>query len=222
MDGHPGAELRAILDRLPREPGVYLLKGHAGEILYVGKASNLHARVRSYFGRAASDGRAFVPLLEQLVGDIETIITRNEKEALLLENTLIKQHTPRFNVMLRDDKSYLVLRLDPRTAYPRLEISRRLCDDGARYFGPYHAASACRETLRVVNRHFLLRSCTDRAMATRTLRPSSDRISQKILATLSTTSVTSVGTIACRASSASSRDAFDTSVISRLSRFSSF
>jgi len=156
--------LRELLDRLPREPGVYLLKGHAGEILYVGKAKSLHARVRSYFSRAPADSRAFVPLLEQIVGDIETIVTRNEKEALLLENNLIKQHKPRFNVMLRDDKSYLVLRLDPAADYPRLEVTRRIRDDGARYFGPYHSATACRQTLRLVNRHFQLRTCSDRTM----------------------------------------------------------
>ncbi|MCC6746744.1 MAG: excinuclease ABC subunit UvrC [Deltaproteobacteria bacterium] len=160
-------ERRAILERLPREPGVYLLKDRQGVILYVGKAKNLHSRVRSYFTRSG-DSRAFVALLDRLLGDVETIVTRNEKEALLLENNLIKRHRPRFNVMLRDDKSYLVLRIDPRARFPRLEVTRRMASDGARYFGPFHSASACRETLRVVNRYFRLRTCTDRVMESRT------------------------------------------------------
>jgi excinuclease ABC subunit C len=162
-------ELRDSLERLPREPGVYLFRDRAGAVLYVGKAKSLHARVRSYFARAQGDERAFVPLLERLLGAIETIVTASEKEALLLENTLIKQHRPRFNVMLRDDKSFLVLRLDPRASFPRLEVTRasKVQEDGARYFGPYHSASDCRQTLRVVNRHFQLRTCSDRALASR-------------------------------------------------------
>jgi excinuclease ABC subunit C len=154
------------LEQLPREPGVYLLKDAQGVVLYVGKAKSLFSRVRSYFTRSG-DNRAFVPLLEGRVDEVETIVTSNEKEALLLENTLIKQHRPRFNVMLRDDKSYLVLRLDPRAAYPRLEVTRRIRDDGARYFGPYHSASDCRQTLRLVNRHFQLRTCSDRTLTAR-------------------------------------------------------
>jgi excinuclease ABC subunit C len=164
---HLTSELREILDRLPRGPGVYLLKNREGTIIYVGKAKSLFSRVRSYFSRASRDTRAFVPLLERVVGDVETIVTRNEKEALLLENTLIKRHKPRFNVMLRDDKSYLVLRLDPTAPYPRLEVTRRIHDDGARYFGPYHSATACRQTLRLVNRHFQLRTCSDRTLSSR-------------------------------------------------------
>lgn len=135
-------------------------------MIYVGKAKSLYTRVRSYFKRSG-DTRAFVALLSRLLGDVETVVTTNEKEALLLENNLIKQHKPRFNVLLRDDKNFLVLRLDLRQAYPRLEVTRRIKDDGARYFGPYHSASACRETLRLVNRYFKLRTCTDRTMETR-------------------------------------------------------
>ncbi len=160
------AELRRVLDRLPREPGVYLMRDHEGQVIYVGKAINLHSRVRSYFTKSGDD-RAFVPLLAQQVGDIETMVTRNEKEALLLENTLIKKHKPRHNVMLRDDKNYLVLRLDPTARFPRLEVIRRMKDDGARYFGPYHSATSCRQTLRLVNRHFQLRTCRDRTLESR-------------------------------------------------------
>jgi excinuclease ABC subunit C len=159
--------LTEILDRLPTHPGVYLMKDRRGKIIYVGKAANLRNRVRQYFQPASGDTRDFVPLLEGIVGDIETVVTGNEKEALLLENNLIKRHQPRFNVKLTDDKKYLVLRLDPRTAWPRLEVVRTMADDGARYFGPYHSATSCREALRVVNRHFQLRICTDHTLETR-------------------------------------------------------
>ena len=164
---HIDPRLGELLERLPREPGVYLLKNRADEIIYVGKAKNLFLRVRSYFTRSG-DTRAFVALLSRILGDVETIVTNNEKEALLLENNLIKKHRPRFNVMLRDDKNYLVLRLDSKKRYPRLEVKRQIGSDGARHFGPYHSASSCRQTLRVVNRYFQLRTCTDRTMASRT------------------------------------------------------
>ncbi len=168
--------LSEILERIPSEPGVYLMKDKRGKIVYIGKAQSLRQRVRGYFTRSG-DTRAFVALLGRLLGDIETLVTNNEKEALLLENNLIKQHQPRFNVKLVDDKNYLVLRLDssdqPHTtawgeaAYPRLEVVRRMGSDGARYFGPYHSATSCRQTLQVVNRHFKLRTCTDQVLAHR-------------------------------------------------------
>ena len=158
--------LQELIERIPKEPGVYLMKDKKGRIIYVGKAANLRQRVRSYFNRSG-DSRAFVRLLNRLLGDIETVVVSNEKEALLLENTLIKQHKPRFNVKLVDDKSYLVLRLDPRARYPRLEVGRRMRGDGARYFGPYHSATGCRQTLKVVNRHFKLRTCTDQVLNSR-------------------------------------------------------
>src|SRR5205085_1360799 len=139
-------ELRGILDRIPAGPGVYLMKDRKGRIIYIGKASNPRNRVRSYFNRSG-DARAFVALLGRLLGDVETVVTNNEKEALLLENNLIKKHQPRYNVKLVDDKNYLVLRLDPQARYPRLEVTRRIGTDGARYFGPYHSATSCRQTL---------------------------------------------------------------------------
>jgi excinuclease ABC subunit C len=159
--------LAEILDRLPTSPGVYLMKDKRNKIIYVGKAASLRTRVRQYFQPASGDTRAFVPLLEGIVADIETVVTSNEKEALLLENNLIKQHQPRFNVKLTDDKNYLVLRLDPRGDWPRLEVVRKIADDGAYYYGPYHSATACREALRVVNRHFQLRICTDHTLQSR-------------------------------------------------------
>jgi excinuclease ABC subunit C len=159
--------LAEILDGLPAAPGVYIMKDHRGKPVYIGKAAVLRNRVRQYFQPASGDSRDFVPLLEGIVTDIETVITSNEKEALLLENTLIKKHQPRFNVNLKDDKNYLVLRLDPAAEWPRLEVMRKLGDDGAYYFGPYHSATSCREALRVVNRHFQLRTCTDHVLHNR-------------------------------------------------------
>jgi excinuclease ABC subunit C len=161
------AALTLKLETLPPAPGVYLMKDRAGRIIYVGKAVNLRSRVRSYFSRASSDTRAFVALLDRLLGDLETIVVGSEKEALLLENELIKQHRPRFNVRLRDDKDFLCLRLDLAHRYPRLETVRRPKRDGARYFGPYASANSIRETLRVVNRFFQLRTCTDYALENR-------------------------------------------------------
>ncbi len=154
-------KLREKLEHLPTSPGVYLMKGEGATVIYVGKASNLRSRVRSYFSRG--DERAFVSLLDDLLTDLEVVVTHNEKEALLLENELIKRHKPRFNVMLRDDKSFICLRLDTRHEWPRLEIVRAhgRKEDGALYFGPYASASSIRETLRVVNRHFQLRICSD-------------------------------------------------------------
>ncbi len=160
--------LRRKVDRLPAEPGCYLMKDRRGEVVYVGKAASLRARVRSYFDRSGDD-RFFIPLLDELLGDVEVVVTRSEKEAVLLENELIKKHRPRFNVRLRDDKDFIVLRLDPAHPYPRLEIvrARQRRDDGARYFGPYSSASSIRETLRVVNRWFQLRTCSDRVLENR-------------------------------------------------------
>jgi excinuclease ABC subunit C len=152
-----------LLERLPTDPGVYLMKDKRGRVIYVGKAKNLKNRVRSYFHRSG-DNRPFVKLLDRILADIETVITSSEKEALLLENTLIKQHKPRFNVRLIDDKNYLVLRLDAKARFPRLEVTRKIREDGARYFGPYHSARACRQTLEVIGRHFRLRTCTDQVM----------------------------------------------------------
>ena len=161
----PDAE---FFERIPTAPGVYLMKDRQGVVLYVGKAKHLRNRVRQYFG-PGRDPREFVALgiLGLFLADVETVVVDNEKEALLLENHLIKEHQPRFNVKLRDDKQYLVLRVDPRTRFPRVEAVRNIKEDGARYFGPYHSATSCRETLRLLNRHFQLRTCTDHVLATR-------------------------------------------------------
>lgn len=158
--------LEEKLGKLPTTPGVYIFKDKKGEVIYVGKAVNLRSRVRSYFTRG-TDERAFIPLLDRLLGDFETVVVNNEKEALLLENELIKKHQPRFNVLLKDDKNFICLRLDQHHPYPRIEVVRRFKNDGARYFGPYSSATSIRETLRIINRYFQLRTCSDHALENR-------------------------------------------------------
>lgn len=140
----------------PVAPGVYLMKGADGKVLYVGKARNLRNRVRSYFS-AAHNNRYQIPSLMNRVADISYIITDTEKEALILENTLIKAHHPRYNIELRDDKTYFSLRMDLQEEFPRLEIIRTVKPDGARYFGPYSSASAARDVLNELYRIFPLR-----------------------------------------------------------------
>ncbi len=161
-------ELRARLDTLPTSPGCYLFKNKKGVVVYVGKARSLRQRVRQYFQANSSDYRYFIPLLDRVLGDIETVVTATEKEAVLLENSLIKQHRPRYNVRLRDDKDYLSVRLDKRVPWPRLEIVRRPRVDGAVYFGPYPSSTEARRTLKTINRHFQLRTCDNEEFASRT------------------------------------------------------
>jgi len=164
------------LDALPPQPGVYLFKDKKGAVVYVGKAKSLRARVRSYFQDSQGDSRAFIPILQRTIGDLDTIVTANEKEATILENNLVKEHRPRFNVKLRDDKDFITLRLGssnaseevPRASHwPRLDVVRRPTPDGGRYFGPYHSATAARRTLHLVNKHFQLRTCSDLEFANR-------------------------------------------------------
>jgi excinuclease ABC subunit C len=203
------------LEALPAQPGVYVFKDRKSAVVYVGKAKSLRSRVRSYFQDARGDERAFIPLLHRTIGDLETIVTANEKEATILENNLIKEYRPRYNVKLRDDKDFITLKLagavlpvrsasaagagaaslagsaakalpegvslaesveagDPEGSgernaeeWPRLEVVRRPTPDGARYFGPYHSATAARRTLHLVNKHFQLRTCSDVEFASR-------------------------------------------------------
>ncbi|MEW5847330.1 MAG: excinuclease ABC subunit UvrC [Myxococcota bacterium] len=165
-------ELTGRIDNLPQEPGVYIMRDRKGAVIYVGKAVNLRSRVRSYFNRSG-DTRAFVSLLTAVLGDLEVIVVRSEKEALLLEEALIKQHKPPYNVVHKDDKSFITLRLNLRHDYPRIEVFRthQLVQEGAqpgfRYFGPYSSAAAVRGTLRLLNQHFQLRTCTDHVLQNR-------------------------------------------------------
>ncbi len=144
------------LKRFPTATGVYLMKGAQGAVLYVGKAKQLRNRLRSYFS-ATGDGRAHIRFLMNRVEAVETIVTDTEKEALILENTLIKKYRPRYNINLRDDKTYVSLRIDMREEFPTLQLVRRVKKDGARYFGPYSSAVAVRETLKLIYRIFPLR-----------------------------------------------------------------
>ncbi|WP_394850771.1 excinuclease ABC subunit UvrC [Pendulispora brunnea] len=155
------------LRALPAESGVYLFKDQKNEVVYVGKAKSLRSRVRSYFQSGGSDSRLFIPHLLETIGDLDTIVTANEKEATILENTLIKELRPRYNVKLRDDKEYLSLRLNVTHAWPRLDVVRRPAADGSRYFGPYHSATAARRTLHLINKHFQLRTCSDLELTSR-------------------------------------------------------
>lgn len=166
-DGLP-FDFAARLTQIPELPGVYLMKDRGGAVVYVGKAKSLRARLRQYL--LLQDERFFVELLQEVLGDIEVVLTGSEKDALLLENELIKRHQPRYNVELKDDKRFIHLRLGAEHPFPRLEVVRRPAEDGARYFGPYASAASARATLRQINRHFKLRTCTDQVFRNR-VRP---------------------------------------------------
>jgi len=144
------------LSRQPTSSGVYLMKDGAGEILYVGKAKNLRTRLRSYV-KAERDSRPQIKFLMERTASVETIVTDTEKEALILENTLIKKHRPRYNIHLRDDKTFVSIRIDLREEFPMLDVVRRVRQDGARYFGPFASSSALRKTLKEIYRIFPLR-----------------------------------------------------------------
>lgn len=180
----------AKLDALPDAPGVYLMKGARNDVLYVGKAKNLRARVRSYFLPSGGDERAWAQVMVRHVHDLDYVVTHSEKEALILESNLIKQFKPRYNINLKDDKSFLSLRLDLSKPFPRLEIVRmRRGEDSlyytskersknelfrvkrtekALYFGPYASAASVRDTVRFIHRVFPIRKCPDRSFYNRT------------------------------------------------------
>jgi excinuclease ABC subunit C len=147
-------------------PGCYIMQDEKGRPIYIGKAKNLRVRLRQYLNE--TDSRYSVKFLMKRVAGIELLVTASEKEALLLENSLIKQHKPRYNIRLKDDKTYLSLRLNLREDFPRLTVVRRYKKDGARYFGPYTSGLSVRETLRMIRRVFPLRLCTDHVLRNRT------------------------------------------------------
>ena len=156
----------AMVDNFPSSPGIYLMKGVDGSVIYVGKARNLKKRVRSYV-TGSGDARLHIRFMVQLVASVEYIVTDTEKEALILENTLIKQHHPKYNINLRDDKTYFSLRMDMKEPFPRLSIVRKVPSDGARYFGPYSSAPAARDVLKQLYkvfplRHYPLATCLSR------------------------------------------------------------
>ena len=143
---------------LPSKPGVYIYKNSQGKVIYVGKASSLRHRVRSYF----SPSTFLPPKLQQLVAnisDFETIVTNSEQEALVLECNLIKKYRPYYNVRLKDDKSFPYLKIDLDNDWPGVHITRRFKKNGDRYFGPFASAGSVRRTLKLINKIFPFRSC---------------------------------------------------------------
>ncbi|MGA3237737.1 MAG: excinuclease ABC subunit UvrC [Bryobacteraceae bacterium] len=150
-------ELREKVAQLPLSPGVYLYKDAGGRIIYVGKAKSLRLRVRSYFSEDKLGDIKTGTLIAE-ARDIEYILVDNEKEALALENNLIKQHQPRFNILLRDDKTYPYIKLTSEK-YPRVYVTRRLRKDGATYFGPYFPANLAHRLVHFIHRHFMVPSC---------------------------------------------------------------
>lgn len=158
------SDLKARIADLPRSPGVYLLKDATGKILYVGKATDLRSRVRSYLGGA--DGRPALARLLRRWADVQVLTTSTVAEALVLENSLIKKERPPGNVQLRDDKRYLCVRVDLSHDFPRIRLVRRFRRDGALYFGPYANARALRQTLKALREIYPLRTCSDRTLET--------------------------------------------------------
>jgi excinuclease ABC subunit C len=152
-------EPREIAALLPESPGVYLFKAAAGNVLYVGKAASLRSRVRSYF-LESSWVNAKTGSLAREIAELETILVGNEREALALEHNLIKQYRPKFNVMLRDDKTYPYIKFTVAEKYPRVYFTRRIKKDGSLYFGPYFPAGLARRILHFVHKRFLVPSCT--------------------------------------------------------------
>ncbi len=149
----------------PRTTGVYLMIGKNGQAIYIGKAKNLRSRIRSYFG--GTDSRPMVSFLVPKVHDLEFIVTDTEKEALILENNLIKEHKPRYNVDFKDDKAYFNIRLDTKGKFPRFELVRRVKKDGAKYFGPYSSSASVKDTLHFLQKIFPLRTCSNTELKSR-------------------------------------------------------
>src|SRR6201998_254901 len=151
-------DLLAKIRTIPTEPGVYLYKNAEGEVIYVGKATNLRSRVASYFHEGRWEDSKSGTLVREAV-DVDYIVVRNNKEALALENNLIKQRKPRFNILLRDDKTYPYVKLTLGERFPRVYVTRRLRKDGSAYYGPYFPANLAYRIVDLVHRHCLVPSC---------------------------------------------------------------
>lgn len=152
-------EVREKVEQLPAQPGVYLFQDAAETIIYVGKARSLRGRVKSYFLESRWQDAKTGSLVRE-IADLQFIVVDNEKEALALENNLIKKHKPKFNVLLRDDKTYPYIRYTAFEKYPRVYVTRRLLKDGSIYFGPYFPASLAYRLVHLIHKHFLVPSCT--------------------------------------------------------------
>jgi len=162
---------REKLKTIPQSTGVYLLKNEKGRSIYIGKAKNLRSRITSYLNEGEGGLRPQILFLMREVVDVDYFVTRNEREALVLENSLIKQKKPRYNIRLRDDKNYLSLRLDPREKFPKLSLTRRVLKDGAIYYGPFASADALKKSKRLIHKIFPLRDCTDEKFRRHAARP---------------------------------------------------
>src|SRR5436853_211144 len=151
-------DLHAKIRSLPTSAGVYLYKNAEGEVIYAGKAKNLRSRVSSYFHEGRVEDAKTGTLVREAV-DVDYIVVANEKEALALENNLIKQRKPRFNILLRDDKTYPYVKLTLGERFPRVYVTRRLRKDGSSYYGPYFPANLAYRIVDLIHRHFLIPSC---------------------------------------------------------------
>ncbi|MFA5624269.1 MAG: excinuclease ABC subunit UvrC [Bradymonadales bacterium] len=152
-------DFESALKTVPASPGIYIMRDQRGTIFYVGKAKDLQKRLRQYY--TGHDERAFVSLLDEILNKIDVILTSSEQEALILEASYIKKFRPRYNIVLKDDKDMLQLRIDLRDEWPRVDVVRKRAKDGAHYFGPYPNAATCRRSLSALNRYFMLRTCKD-------------------------------------------------------------
>lgn len=162
----PFEQVKLKVKEFPTQPGVYIMKNQAEKIIYVGKAKNLKNRVRSYF-TDSKDHSGKTKLLVQYIRTVEYILTKTEIEAFLLEASLIKKHRPKYNIRLKDDKTYPYIKLSWSDEFPRLYVSRKVTRDGSMYFGPYTSGLAVRDTIRFLNRTFKIRDCTDSFFKTR-------------------------------------------------------
>src|SRR5690606_37689301 len=169
MSFQPSEHIQTILKNLPLKPGVYLMKDERGEIIYVGKAKRLRNRVRSYFNASAENSLKTMRLREQ-IRDIDYIVEENEIKALIVEETLIKRHQPRYNISLKDDKRYPYIKITWGAPFPKVETTRRVENDGSRYFGPYIAMWAVQNTLQTLRKAFPYLTC-DRQITGRDPRP---------------------------------------------------
>ena len=151
-------QLEQKLKDLPHKSGVYIMYNSARQILYIGKARDLFKRVHQYFGNKANRTVKVIKLVEK-IDDLDYIITANEVEALVLENNLIKKHKPPYNILLKDDKSYPFIKIDVKKPFPRVEVVRKLKNDGAKYFGPYMQGISTQEILGLINSAFCVRTC---------------------------------------------------------------
>lgn len=165
-DSAQSVGIETKLTTLPTTPGVYKFKDKNGTVIYIGKAKNLRARVRQY--ARGGDGRPHIRFLIVRVHDVEALVTKNEKEALLLEDTLIKQFKPRYNIRLKDDSSYWHVKLTQDDDWPRLMLTRKVVKDGSKYLGPFHSSAAVQGTLETIRKVFPLRTCSDTVFRNRT------------------------------------------------------